>query len=253
MRVPQQPSLFRGRRIVWFSCGVASACAAKLATERGACWVVYCDTSLDEHPDNRRFMADVERWIGQHVTVIKSDLYDTADDVFVATAYMSGINGAKCTTELKKIPRLRFEQPGDVHMFGFTADEQRRIDNFEANNPELYLEWILRDAGLTKADCHAMVTAAGIETPAMYRLGYKNNNCRGCVKATSPAYWNMIRHDFPEMFAERAYRSRDLGVRLVRYHGERIFLDELPANSTEDVVEDLSCGPQCGIELEREP
>jgi hypothetical protein len=247
MRVPNQPSLFQGRQIVWFSCGVASACAAKLAVESGATEVVYCDTSEDEHPDNRRFLGDVERWIGQPITVIESDCYRTVDDVNAVTGYMAGIGGARCTTELKKIPRLRFENPGDVHVFGFTADERGRIASFEANNPELYLRWILLEAGMTKTDCFEMVQAAGIEIPAMYRLGYRNNNCRGCVKATSPAYWNMIRRDFPDVFAVRAERSRRLGVRLVRLHGERIFLDELPVDDAEDYNEDLSCGPQCGI------
>lgn len=248
MRVPRQPSLFTGRNVVWFSCGIASACVAKLATSEGAAEVVYCDTSADEHPDNARFLRDVERWIGQPIIVIKSERYRTVDDV-AATGYMSGIAGAKCTTELKKVPRLRYEQPGDIHMFGFTADEMARAEKFERNNPELYLRWLLIEHGLTKADCMAMVSIAGIELPAMYKLGYRNNNCRGCVKATSPAYWNAIRRDFPEVFDLRARRSRELGVRLVRLYGERIYLDDLPADSQEDVVEDLSCGPQCGISL----
>lgn len=38
------------RRVVWFSCGAASAVAAKLAVEKygDGCTVVYCDTSGDE-------------------------------------------------------------------------------------------------------------------------------------------------------------------------------------------------------------
>lgn len=84
----------------------------------------------------------------------------------------------------------------------------------------------------------------------MYRLGFENNNCKGCEKATSPAYWNMTRRCFPETFALRARRSRELGVRLVRLKGVRIFLDELPADEREEVKEDLSCGPACNPESE---
>jgi len=252
-RVPLQPALFAGRNVVWFSCGVASACVAKLATTEGRAEVVYCDTSADEHPDNARFMADVERWIGQPVTVIRSERFRTVNGVAAETGYMAGPSGARCTTELKKLPRLHFEQPGDVHLFGFTADEARRAADFERNNPELYLRWILIEHGLSKADCLEMVRTAGIEIPAMYKLGYRNNNCRGCVKATSPAYWNAIRRDFPEVFDSRARMSREIGARLVRYHGERIFLDELPEDSKEEVMEDLSCGPQCGISFGVQP
>lgn len=235
------------RTVVWFSCGIASACAAKLATEARACEVVYCDTSQDEHPDNRRFLADVENWIGQPIIVIQSEKYSSVDEVFADTGYMAGIAGARCTTELKKIPRQQYEQSDDVHVFGFTAEEAGRIADFERNNPELKTWWPLRDAWMNKTACLWMVKNAGIEIPAMYRLGFKNNNCLGCVKATSPKYWNMIRENFPAAFEERATRSRQLGARLVRYQGERIFLDELPAGVNDDYQEDLSCGPQCGI------
>jgi hypothetical protein len=61
------PANVERRRLVWFSCGAASAVAAKLAVEKyeDACEVVYCDTMATEHPDNQRFFNDVERWIGQ--------------------------------------------------------------------------------------------------------------------------------------------------------------------------------------------
>lgn len=236
------------RRIVWFSCGAASAVAAKLTVDKYPdVAVVYCDTSKDEHSDNLRFRGDVERWIGRTVQVIRSEKYSTVDDVNEKRRYMAGPKGAICTTELKKIPRFTFQRPDDIHIFGFTSDEKRRIDRFKSGNPELYLEWPLLEAGITKDDCYRRIIEAGINLPAMYGLGFKNNNCIGCVKATSPAYWSRTRFLFPERFRLRAERSRALGVRLVRLHGERIFLDELPADaSTRGEQEDISCGPECG-------
>ena len=73
-----------GRVVSWFSCGAASACAAKLAVERWgeAVEVVYCDMSADEHPDNQRFSEDVQAWLGQPVRRIKSEKYSSVDDVF---------------------------------------------------------------------------------------------------------------------------------------------------------------------------
>jgi PP-loop superfamily ATP-utilizing enzyme len=40
------------RVLVWFSCGAASAVAAKLAVEKygDQCEVLYCDTLAYEHP-----------------------------------------------------------------------------------------------------------------------------------------------------------------------------------------------------------
>lgn len=245
----KQTSIFDRKTIIWFSCGAASACVAKLISETTDKFeVVYCNVLSDEHPDNVRFMADVEKWIGKKVTVISSDIYQNVDEVFEKTRYMSGVFGARCTTEMKKIPRLRYANPGDINAFGFTSDEKKRAKTFEENNPELFLAWPLIKNNMTKQDCLEMIQSAGIEIPAMYKLGYKNNNCRGCVKSASPKYWNMIRKDFPDVFEKRATRSRELGVRLVLVKGERMFLDELPDSNTEDIVEDLSCGPQCGLE-----
>lgn len=245
--IERQTYLLKDRILVWISCGAASACAAKLAVSKypDRAQFIYCDTSADEHEDNPRFLRDVEQWIGRKITTIRNPEFRTTDEVFDAFRYMSGPDGARCTKELKRLPRTQMQHPVDVHIFGFTSDEQERIDDFEFDNPDLQVEWILRDNNVTKADCYRMIQEAGIALPAMYLLGYRNNNCKGCVKATSPGYWNKVRVDFPEVFQRRAAQSRRLGVRLVKFKGERIFLDELPEGVGKYKAEDLSCGPQC--------
>lgn len=236
------------RVIAWFSCGAASAVSAKLAIEKfGAdrVSVVYCDTSKNEHPDNRRFMSDIQRWIGVPVMVIGSKLFTSIEEVFEKRKYMSGIAGAVCTVEMKKVPRFKFQRADDIHVFGLTADEQKRIRNFTQNNPELELAWLLRDAGVTKRECFSRIVSAGITLPVLYQQGYRNNNCIGCVKATSAAYWGKVRDDYPSIFDLRAKQSRALGVRLVRFKGKRIFLDELPLGAVQGRLENVTCGPEC--------
>lgn len=235
------------RRLIWFSCGAASAVAAKLATEAyDDLEVVYCDTMSTEHPDNARFFDDVQRWIGRPIRRLQSARFASVDDVFERTRYMAGIAGARCTVEMKKVPREEFQRPDDIHIFGYTADpsEQLRAVKFEDNNPALFVEWVLIERGVTKADCLRLLAEAGIALPVMYALGFDHNNCLGCVKATSPGYWNRTRRLFPEVFARRAAQSRLLGARLVRVKGKRIFLDELPpeADAPDD---DIECGPVC--------
>jgi hypothetical protein len=243
-----QTSMLTGRYVCWFSYGAASAVAAKLACEKyktEPLEIVNCDTSKNEHEDNARFRKDVEQWIGREVQTIASKKYQTIEEVFEAKKYMSGIAGAVCTGELKRVPRMAFQYAEDVHIFGYTVDEKKRITAFENENPNLFLEWILRDAGLDKEDCYQIIRDAGIKLPAMYGLGFDNNNCIGCVKAQSPSYWNRVRKYFPAVFKSRSEQSRRLGVRLVKLKGQRIFLDELPEDSTEHIAENLSCGPQC--------
>jgi hypothetical protein len=86
--------------------------------------------------------------------------------------------------------------------------EEDRVDQFLDDEPNVRVWLPLMERGLNKADCHKMLAEAGIEQAEMYRLGYHNNNCIGCVKATSPKYWNQVRETHPEIFQQRAARSR---------------------------------------------
>lgn len=245
-----QQSFLQGRLLVWFSCGAASAVAAKLAvaSHKGPepVEVLYCEV-VNEHPDNARFRADVEKWLGVPIKGLRSKEYPDMDiySVFRKERYISGIQGARCTRALKREVRKAYEWGEDTHVFGYTADEGKRIATFERENPRLRCLWILRDLGVSKNDCYRVVADAGIELPVMYRLGYNNNNCIGCVKGGA-GYWNKIRRDFPEHFARMADFSRKLGVRLVKIGGERVFLDDLPPDAGNYEFEgDIECGPQC--------
>jgi hypothetical protein len=172
----------KDRILVWFSCGAASAVAAKYTVEKykntnNVVEVIYCDTLKYEHPDNMRFYKDVEKWIGQEIKLLKSDEFEDIYDVFYKVKYIAGIAGAACTTRLKRDVRKAYEREGDTHVFGFTVDEQKRIERFIQGNAGLFCDWILADNNITKNNCYSILRAANIESPAMYKLGYKNNNC----------------------------------------------------------------------------
>lgn len=239
------------RILAWFSCGAASALATKLAIEKygDVVEVLYCDTLAYEHPDNRRFLADCERWFGRTIRLLKSPKYEDIFDVFYKTRWLVGPKGARCTTELKKNVRKAYQRPGDVQIFGLTVEEKVRIQRFENENPEVTAEFPLIEHAKTKSDCLRALNEAAIELPAMYRLGYKNNNCIGCVKGQQ-GYWNKIRVDFPEAFERMARTERDLGAAINKKYvkGERIriFLDELPPGAGRyDSEPDIECGTMC--------
>ena len=238
------------RALAWFSCGAASTVAAKLAIEKygDACEVCYCWTLPTEHPDNTRFLQDVEKWLRRPVKILKSSRFATVDDVFETRRYLAGIKGAPCTVEMKKMPRLEYQYEDDIHIFGYTADEESRMKRFNETYLDVKTDWILKERGLTKADCFGILKFAGIALPVMYGLGFRNNNCLGCVKASSPAYWAKIRQHFPDVFQRRVEQSHKFGARLVRVQGKRVFLDELPEGPFHDKGENITCGPDCGVE-----
>ncbi len=245
------------RVLCWFSCGAASAVAAKVALSKYAgthpVEVLYCDTLAYEHPDNARFLRDVERWLGVEIKVLRSKEYRDIYDVFDRTGWLVGPAGARCTVELKKVPRLEYQRPDDIHVFGLTADERKRIDRFREVNLDLKLDIVLQERGITKRGCYTAIKEAGIELPAMYRLGYNNANCVGCVKGQA-GYWNKIRKDFPDIFAKMALTERRIGAAInKRYEGETripVYLDELPPDmGRHDEEPDIECGPQCVLPL----
>lgn len=229
------------RRVSWFSCGAASAVATKLAKPDV---IAYCETGA-EHPDNKRFMGECEKWFGQKITILRSPDFADTWAVWEKKRYISGIAGAPCTGALKVAPRLEFQRPDDIHVFGYTADgpDVKRTEALQENWPDLTCEFPLIERGVTKAACLAMVQSAGIEPPLTYAIGFPNANCIPCCKATSPAYWALVREHFPAEFERMAVLSRELGARLSRINDERIFIDEIPADHpTTDPI-----APECDM------
>lgn len=220
-----------GRVVCWFSCGDTSAVATALALKkyRGTREIIVARIHIpSEHPDNERFAADCERWFGQPIIELRSNQYTDTWDVWERRRYIAGIQGAPCTAELKRAVRYAYQHPSDHHIFGYAIDgtDPKRAIRLAENNFEISMEFPLMEARLRKADCHSIIRAAGIDLPAMYLLGFDNNNCIGCPKGGA-GYWNMIRKHFPAQFDRMAKLSRELGARLVKQDGARIFLDEL--------------------------
>lgn len=237
------------RVVSWFSAGAASAVATKLAlSDYGSDVVIaYADLGDSEHPDNQRFISDCEAWFGHEVVRLKSKKYRDIWQVFEERRFLVSPDGALCTTELKKKVRQDFEQPDDLQVFGYTVDKKDsdRADRFRKQNPEVTLLTPLIDRGLTKADCLGLVQQAGIQLPAMYLLGFSNNNCIGCVKG-GMGYWNKIRRHFPERFNRMAKLERDIGHSLLHDEAGPVWLDELdPDRGRYSDEPDIECSLMC--------
>ena len=216
---------------VWFSCGAASAVAAKKAIElygKDNTIRVVNNPITEEHPDNIRFLKDVERWLGVEIEIATNPKYPNAScvEVWDTKKFMSSPFGAPCTLELKKRARQHWESINkpDHTVLGFTVDERHRHDRFVQTEREVLP--VLIDANLTKDDCFRIVEKAGIRLPEIYSLGFPNANCIGCVKSSGVWYWNHVRKTFPDVFDQRTEQSREIGARLVTYKGKRMYLDE---------------------------
>jgi hypothetical protein len=238
---------------VWFSCGAASAVAAKLTLEKygDRCSVSVLNSPVaEEDEDNRRFLSDVEKWLGVEIGIVRAKKYPScsAVEVWNDRKFMSGNAGAPCTLELKKKARQEWERQNQVdwHVLGFTFDEIRRHERFVLTERDNVIP-VLIDERVTKDMCYDYLRKVGIELPRIYSLGYPNANCIGCVKATSATYWSHVKSVHPDVFRDRAEQSRRIGAKLVRHKGKRMFLDELPDGALGRPMKnmDFECGLFC--------
>lgn len=228
-----------GRVITWFSNGASSAVLAKYfhCDE-----IVMCETN-SEHVDNIRFKANCERWFGRKIVVLRNERYSNIDEIFEKRKFLRSPNGALCTTEMKIKLRLAYSDTDDISQMGYTIEEVDRADKLQRNFPEYQFKFPLIENRIMKADCLAMIKAAGIELPWMYRNGYSHNNCLGCVKSGSKRYWLMIKRDFPEVFWRRARQERELGYCLIK----GVYLDELTGDvaAAPDNDDHIQCDMYC--------
>ena len=74
----------QGRIVCQFSCGAASACATKIAIGKFGDRVRVVNAFIaNEDADNRRFLADCEKWFERPITVLRDMKYGaTAAEVW---------------------------------------------------------------------------------------------------------------------------------------------------------------------------
>jgi hypothetical protein len=252
-----EPERIENKNIaVWFSCGAASAVAAKLTLEKyghNNKISIINNPIEEEHEDNQRFLKDVEDWLAHPIEFATREKYpnQSCKEVWEDRRFMSGPMGAPCTLELKKKARQEWENRNnpDYTVLGFTVEESNRADRFRLTERDTLLTPLI-DAGYDKQMCFNVLVGAEIELPAIYKHGFPNANCIGCVKATSATYWNLVRKEFPEVFEDRAKQSREIGAKLVYYKGKRIQLDELPKDAVGRKLKDYDF--ECGIFCEED-
>lgn len=228
--------------VSWFSSGVSSFIATYIEKEN-IDKILYTHIN-DQHEDTMRFLKDCEKVLGREIEILQSR-YKTVNEVIEQFRFINSPYGAKCTQILKKRVRKEWEHGKKdlTYIWGYDIEEKHRAERLEEGMPQFKHKFPLIERGLTKEDCHGMSRELGIKRPAMYDLGYRNNNCIGCVKG-GMGYWNRIRIDFPEVFKARAELEREIGASCIK----GIYLDELDPERgrlEEEVMEE--CNIICQI------
>lgn len=233
------------KKVAWFSCGASSFLAAYLSKPDE---IIYIHID-DQHEDSLRYLHDCEKLLGKEIKILQSFQYTSVDDVVRKTKYINGVAGAMCTNVLKKRVRKLWEKQNKginlTYVWGFDLDEKHRAERLIYSMTAFKHEFPLIDSSLTKKDIHGICERLGLKRPAMYDMGYSNNNCIGCVKG-GMGYWNKIRVDFPEAFKLRAESERFIGASCIN----GIYLDELDPSAgrmEKEIMEE--CGIFCQLQF----
>lgn len=201
--------------IAWWSGGVTSAVACKMAIElfgSDNVKLIFIDT-FNEDDDTYRFKEDCERWYGKYIETVSRPEYTNIKQVWYKYLSLNVAHGAICSSELKRDLRVKIlkETPYSYNIFGFDIDEPKRAKAMAKNYPEASPLFLLLMQGKSKPDCIKDVRDAGIEIPRSYRLGLQNNNClkTGCVQG-GIGYWQLMKTLIPENFYRMAQVEHEL-------------------------------------------
>lgn len=201
--------------ICWWSGGVTSAVACKLAIDLygiDRCRFIMMDT-MNEDDDTYRFKADCEKWYGKNIEVIKTDKYESIQDIWIKNKTLNVATGAKCSSELKFEVRKKWQNENTYtyQVFGFEIDETARTKGMKLNHPKTNPIFPLLLFAYNKKDCIKMIQDAGIDIPNMYKLGFHNNNCfkTGCIQA-GIGYWQKMKLEFPDKFNAMAEMEHNI-------------------------------------------
>lgn len=245
--------------ISWFSGGITSTIATYLALQRYGkdnVEIIFFETG-QHHPDNERFFKEVEeKMFKKKISIRRNKKYDDLWDV-LSRGYINSPNGAYCTHQLKKRVRIQMEKIVDFdhQVFGFEYEKKQinRAIRFLEQYPDSKAIFPLIEEKMSKQDCLKAFENIGIEIPMMYKMGYTNNNCVGCVKG-GQGYWNKIRRDFPDVFDRMAKLEREVGAtclkKTVGKKSRKLYLDELDPEAgrmDKPIVDE--CGVICTTEF----
>jgi 3'-phosphoadenosine 5'-phosphosulfate sulfotransferase (PAPS reductase)/FAD synthetase len=205
--------------IAWWSGGITSAVACKLAIDfygKDNVQVLFIDTQ-NEHEDTYRFLKDCEKWYGCLIGCISAigGEYESIQDVWRKHKSLNVATGAICSTQLKRRVREKWQKEIDydhqVFGFEFEKKEFNRAMGLKMNHPKAKPIFPLLMMGWDKDKCLEVVEEAGIDIPLAYQMGFRNNNClnTGCVQG-GIGYWQKMQRDFPKKFESMANMEHEL-------------------------------------------
>lgn len=208
------------KHIISLSSGVPSALAAILAVEkygREHVELIFADTQA-EHPDNYRFLRDIENYLGMKATWLTEGR--TPLEVGQDEKYIPNQAFATCTHRLKIEPIMAYvdklkAQYDCLYMhIGYDLTDLARVEKTRASWQERGLIAVFPLIEARIRDPKNEVEKRGLRIPYTYSLGFKHGNCLGenmggCVKFGRGDMIKVLQH-FPHAYKLKENRELEM-------------------------------------------
>jgi Phosphoadenosine phosphosulfate reductase family len=193
------------RHIVSVSSGIGSAFTWKLICDKYGpenVTGIFADVN-GEHPDNYRFLAEVQYELGSRLIKLTND-GKTIWDVMIEQRFLANTRIDTCSKFLKREPSYAWLQencdPGNTTVYlGIDWTEIHRLDRARPRWAEQgwHIESPLCEPPYYhKTDGQAWLDSVRIKRPALYDMGFSHANCGGgCVKAGIGQFRSLLLKD----------------------------------------------------------
>jgi hypothetical protein len=209
------------RHVAMFSSGAGSAGAAKRVADRyGTDDLVLLFADVNgEHGDNYRFLREAAEWIGGELVIIDNG-GKTIWQVFDEVRFLGNSRIDPCSRVLKREPMRKWledncDPENTVSYLGFDWTEAHRHDRAAGYWAPWKMESpLLWEPFVDKSQVMERLAKAGIEPPALTRMGFPHANCGGgCVKAGIKQFVSLLEKQ-PDTFAEWEWQEERLRKKL---------------------------------------
>ncbi len=192
------------RNIIALSGGLASAYTADFVLKNIDCnAILYFNDTKWEHEDLFRFLKDLENYWNKEIFFDVNG--SSPEDIFYEKNFLGNNRVPLCSRFLKAEMLQKFAQKGDTLFFGIDLLEKHRAVRIAQvySNLEMKTRFPLIENEILKPEIYKWLKNIGIEIPALYKMGFKHNNCSGGCVRSGKKQWLHLLKVLPKVYEER--------------------------------------------------
>ncbi len=195
--------------------------------------LLFADTGIEDE-DLYRFLHRGADALRATLIKIRSDKFKNPFEVAEHYKIFPGNNMPACSSFLKRDDLDKWQRENcdkdTIFVFGFSQDEEKRIQSARKRNPKKNLWFPLAERAYSHCEIMGWLDYYGISLPRLYRMGFMHNNCGGfcfqgghghfakLLQEIPARFWNIAKWE--KNFRERHSQERTILRKMI--NGEQV-------------------------------